>query len=116
MLEAGRVSHCQWALARGAARKVVASSIDWSAAGAGGAQVDVAAPGSAGRGGECLDADIGAGVGDVNHHRLAVPGAGVDPDMADRGGGRAEEGVGPEYERNVPRPCFTAGRGQRGLP
>src|ERR1039458_36875 len=65
----------------------VASSIDWSAAGAGGAQVDVAAPGSAGRGGECLDADIGAGVGGVNHHRLAVPDAGVDPDIADPAGG-----------------------------
>lgn len=24
--------------------------------------------------------------------------------------------VEPECERNVPRPCFTAGRGHRGLP
>ena len=78
-------------LARGATRKVVVSNNDRSAAGPGGAQIDVAAPGGAGRGGERLDPDVGTSVGGVDHHRLAASDAGVDPHVGDRGAGCAEE-------------------------
>ena len=60
-----------------------ASYDEGSAAGASGAQVDVAAPGGAGRGAERLDPDISACVRGVDHHRLAVLDACVDSHVAD---------------------------------